>query len=72
MIIEMHPSVQKVAEFMQKNLPSNELVEVANALYFLAQPLWGPLQHQLNSVYPIKMVEPVVEDTPPITYRKLP
>lgn len=45
MNIQMHPSVQLVAEFMQKNLPSNELVEVANALYFLVQPLWGLLQH---------------------------
>jgi hypothetical protein len=61
MIIKMHPSVQKVAEFMQQNIPADELVEVANAIYFLAQPLWSKPLH--GSVYPLMLVdEPAIKD----------
>ena len=41
MDVTMHPSVQKVAEFMQRNLEVNELRGVAEALHVVAPAIWG-------------------------------
>ncbi len=41
MFLQMHPGLQKVAEFMQDTLSANELVSVADALQLIAPVLWG-------------------------------
>lgn len=51
MNIEMHSSVQKVAEFMQRELPADELRGVADALAVVAPAIWGN--------YPIKEITPL-------------
>ena len=40
-IIVMHPSVKKVAEFMQNELTTDEFWGVAEALATIAPALWG-------------------------------
>lgn len=41
MIIEMNPSVKKVAEYMQRELNRDELLGVAQALAVVAPAIWG-------------------------------
>lgn len=41
MNVEMNASVKKVAEFMQRELPADELRGVANALAVIAPAIWG-------------------------------
>lgn len=53
-VVTMHPSVKKVAEFMEKSLETNELRGVAEALYILAPALWR--------YYPVVDVLPVSLD----------
>jgi hypothetical protein len=39
--VAMHSSVQLVAEFMQRNLPTGHLTGVASAIAVLSPALWG-------------------------------
>ncbi len=43
MVLSADSDVQKVAEFMQENIPANRLAGVAMALNGLAPALWGHL-----------------------------
>jgi hypothetical protein len=58
MIIKMHPSVQKVAEFMVRELPAAELRVVAEALALVAPVIWA--HHQKHDIEPISMEEPAI------------
>jgi hypothetical protein len=54
MNIEMHPSVQKVAEFMQRELRCDELQAVARAMPAVAAVIWA--QHTGPDVRPMGLV----------------
>lgn len=41
MNLAMDPDVQSVAEFMQRNLSADRLVDVCRSLALLSEPLWG-------------------------------
>lgn len=45
MIIEMNPNVQKVIEFMQRELPANELNGVAEAIPLIGRAIWTQHPH---------------------------
>jgi hypothetical protein len=53
MKIEMHPSVQKVAEFMQRELRADELFAVAEAMPAVAAVLWA--QYERAAVVPLNL-----------------
>jgi hypothetical protein len=67
MKLTMHPSVQKIAEYMQAELPADQLAGVARALSALAPVLWG--QYPVQDICPLKLVhEPIIspaEHIPP-------
>jgi hypothetical protein len=52
MNIEMHPSVKKVVEFMQRELPSKELQGVAAAIAIIAPAIWGG--HRYKKIKPMQ------------------
>ena len=41
MQVEMDEHLKAVVEFMQKNVPAEKLLSVADALKDVARPLWG-------------------------------
>lgn len=59
MILDMHPSVKLVAEFMQRSIPADELRGVAKAVALVAPSIW--------SAYPDQEVRPLGLAEPPIT-----
>lgn len=62
MNIEMHPSVIKVAEFMQQNLDCNELLPVAEAIGLIAPGLWG--HYEAGTIIPLSLCEEPIMATP--------
>ena len=58
MNIEMHPSVIKVAEFMQHNFETSELLPIAEALGLVAPALWG--HYDSGSIIPLTLEEPEI------------
>ena len=59
MNIEMHPSVKKVAEFMQSELPADELLGVSAALAVVAPAMWG--KYPKRDIYPLSLAhEPII------------
>lgn len=59
MNIEMHPSVKKVAEFMQNELPADELLGVVAALAVVASAMWG--RYPKQNIYPLSLAhEPII------------
>lgn len=58
MDIHMHPGVKKVLEFMQRNLPTDQLCGVATGVAGLAPILWGH--------YVVREVRPLALNAPPI------
>lgn len=67
MELTMHPSVQKIAEYMQCELPADQLGGVARALSALAPVLWG--QYPAQDICPLRLIhEPITspaEHIPP-------
>jgi hypothetical protein len=62
MNIEMHPSVKKVAEFMQSELPADELLGVVAALAIVAPSMWG--RHPKQEIYPLTLAhEPIARES---------
>ncbi len=61
MILEMHPSVKKVAEFMQNEVPADELRGVANALAASAPAIWG--KYPLIDVFPITLRHASIQES---------
>lgn len=61
MEVQMHPGVKKVAEFMQEELPADELAAVAEALALLAPAIWGR--------YPKVVIAPITLANSPISAR---
>jgi hypothetical protein len=59
LIVEMHPSVKRVAEFMQRNIPATELVAVSKALGMIGPSLWG--MHGEEIIYPLSLEYPSAE-----------
>jgi hypothetical protein len=53
MKLEMHPAVQKVAEFMQRELKCDELHAVADALPAVAAVIWA--QHSGPRIRPMEL-----------------
>jgi len=51
--LDMHPSVKKVAEFMQREVPADELRGVANAIALLAPSIWG--RHPEQHIQPLEL-----------------
>ena len=58
MTIEIHPGVQKVAEFMQRELLCSELQAVARALPGVAAVIWA--QHTGPDIRPMSLVDGLV------------
>ena len=55
MNIEMHPSVIKVAEFMQNNFDTSELLPIAEAIGLVAPALWG--HYEAGNIVPLSLIE---------------
>ena len=55
MNIEVHPSVIKVAEFMQNNFETSELLPIAEAIGLIAPALWG--HYEAGIIVPLSLTE---------------
>lgn len=62
MEVQMHPSVQKVAEFMQEALPADELAGVAEALALIAPAIWT--RYAKVQIAPITLINAPISATP--------
>jgi hypothetical protein len=58
MQIQMHSRLMMVANFMQKNIETNELVPIAEALALIAPVIWG--HYDSGSIIPL-----FIGDDPP-------
>lgn len=56
MDIQIHPGVKAVVDFMQRNIPADQLQGVAAGVAQLAPSLWG--QYPAPAVYPLTLAEP--------------
>ena len=54
--VVMHPDVQRVCEFLQRNMEARHLVAVANAVAGLAPSLWG--HYPASEIAPLRIREP--------------
>jgi len=54
--VVMHPDVQRVCEFMQRNTEACHLVSVASAIAGLAPSLWG--HYPASEIVPLRIQEP--------------
>ena len=61
MIVQMNPNVQKVVEFLQREIPADELNGVANAIPAVAAVVWSEYHHQ--AIRPMKMSEPPITES---------
>lgn len=55
MIIEMNANVKKVAEFMQKEIPQDELQGIAAAIAVISPSIWG--EYANKKIQPAKLYE---------------
>jgi hypothetical protein len=49
MTLKLDEHMQMVAEFMQRNIPSNKLISVAQSLDLLAPALWGRFHPEFDA-----------------------
>lgn len=64
MEIQMHSRLMMVANFMQKNIETSELVPIAEALALIAPVLWG--HYDSGSIIPLF----IGDDSPRSTERR--
>jgi hypothetical protein len=62
MIVEMNESVQKVVEFMQREIPADELRGVARMLPAVAEAIWA--------AFPATQVNPMRLTGLPISWKQ--
>lgn len=55
MTVEINPSVQKVIEFMQREIPADELNGVADSLPVVAKAIWS--RFPTTEIKPMQLVE---------------
>lgn len=58
MILNVHHNLQKVVEFMQREIPADELNAVADALPTMARALWS--QCPKTTITPMQLTEPAI------------
>lgn len=56
-VVEIHPSIDKVIKFMEREVLADDLQGVAEAIAKLAPALWGHLDK--NEIVPIRILHPL-------------